>query len=303
MANGRPRLPGVGTSSRIPDVQAGQSAFNLRQEEMNRQSGLALLGLLADTGIDVATLVERAREAAAQRAFERGEREAGQEFAAGESSLDRLLRERLLGTELESRERVAGQRESGLDRRAAEERLLRENLAGDRQAFDLSQSEADRGFTLERDQGISERAAAAATLKFQREQQLAQSARDRVPQEQILRIMREMPAGILADFQRISSETGLPVDQAAVQQAIDASLGTFMRNHPEIAEQSPLAGPFRERQQTQRRLNLNRLRREADTIVPDAVRAARRRQVFQRLGDDPEVQRLRDPFRVPGGIR
>ncbi len=215
-----PKLPGVGTQSRIPQVQAQQSAFNLAQEESNRRSGLALLSLLANTGIDVAGLVQRARQAAAQREFQREERLGTQEFQAGESLAGRELARDLTNL-----------RESGFENRAA-----------DRQAFDLElarQAAEDRrrlagegqAFTLDRDRILAKQRADEASLEFQRKKELATQARQLLPQQTFDEAVQQTVGTVIAEI--TAADRMMPPEQ--IQSAIDEALMTLARNFPQEA--------------------------------------------------------------------
>lgn len=62
-----PVFPGVGTQSRIADVQAQQSAFNLANERLNRESGQDLLQLLAQAGLGAGGLATESIQAQLDR--------------------------------------------------------------------------------------------------------------------------------------------------------------------------------------------------------------------------------------------
>lgn len=209
----QPRFPGVGTQSRVADVQIAQSRLSQQQEESNRRSGLALLGLLSRTGIDIGQLIQQSREAGAQREFATSEREGAQGFRAGEAALDRTARADELGA----------------DRR-----------------FATLEREAGQGFTTGRDEALAKQAATAATTRFKRDQQLANEARQRLPAERADQALREViqavTEGLIA-----KREAGQPVDSAAEQETITQAVLLFVRNTPE-ARNSPIARPFLERQ-------------------------------------------------------
>lgn len=97
MPNGvnRPIFPGVGTRSRIADVQAQQSQLGLQQEALNRQSGQQLLELLTGTGLQTGDLINQIIQAQLGREQELEAQARAQEFAAEESQAERAARRRL----------------------------------------------------------------------------------------------------------------------------------------------------------------------------------------------------------------
>jgi len=209
-----PIFPGVGTQSRVADVQVAQSRLSLQQEQQNRQSGLALLGLLSKTGIDIGSLIQQSREAGAQREFATAEREAGQGFRAGEAALDRTARTEEIG---------AGRLFTTLER------------------------EAGQGFTTGRDEELAKQAAKMATKRFRRDKLLAQEARQILPQENFDRAVTEtvqaVTEGLIA-----KGEAGQPLDSEAAQATIDEAVSTLSRNFPEEAQNSPIARRHLERE-------------------------------------------------------
>lgn len=288
----QPRFPGVGTQSRIADVQGQQSAFNFREEEGKRQSGLALLGLLANTGIDIGQLVQRSRQAAKQREFETGERQGAEAFRGTQLEAGRGL----------DRD-IAEARESGLATRGAaqlglgQERLESEEArAGDLRAQQESQFERRLEFDTDIEQERTTRRAAEIAAELKREElqlgRLSQQSFDAAVQNLIGQLAVDVSTGDVAreDAQAFADEAlmtlGRPFpNEAANNDAVRQAL-----------ERSARAGEIRERQ-AQRLPPLGMFEPFSPEVrrMTDAERAARRRGIRE------DVERTRpDLLRISG---
>lgn len=274
-----PRFPGVGTQSRVAGVFQGQSQLNLQQEALNRQSGQQLLSLLANSGIDIADLVERSRQAGIQRAFV-GEEGKLDRAATAQLQEDRLstvpastrflsenvpesLRftaqqtEDVIPAETRFREEAqTGREAAGRDVVSAETLFLAQN-ASNRADLDFAREGMRILGQFERDkqlQSIAIQAARTARLddqtarialeelRFKNEQLLTEQELERGPIDNFESAIFAAQADVVS--QLLSPDAPEGVTRETLQTAMDAAARFLVEANPEAAAESRLGSRY-----------------------------------------------------------
>ena len=329
-----PIFPGVGTRSRIADVQAGQSSFNLQQEALNRQSGQQLLQLLASSGIDIADIVERSRQAGAQRAFA-GEQAGLDRAATSQLQSDRLstvpastrflsetVPESLRFTAEQTETVVPAEtrfREESATGRAREARasvpaetlFLAQNASnqaslefartGLRQLeqFERDKQMQDIGIQAARRARLDDQTARIALeeLRFKNEQLLTQQEIDRGPVDNFESAIFAAQADVIS--QMLSPDAPEGVTRESLQTAMDAAARFLIEANPEAAGESRLGSRYIQKFASERADTAATEARDPVEALLEELQSGREQAQGQRA-EDSALRAARRRFRAEG---